>query len=68
MQKTYTQKALLLFTLLFIVLAAASFAAFRETDQTYAGTEACLKYASSTQKGEMLWEVLFRPFLSLMSF
>jgi hypothetical protein len=68
MQKTYTQKALLLFTLLFVVLAAASFAAFRETEQAYTGAQACLKYASSAQKTEMLWEVLFRPFLSLMSF
>jgi hypothetical protein len=68
MQKIYTQKALLLFTLLFMVLAAASFAAFRETEQVYTGAEACMKYACSTQESKMLWEVIFRPFLSLMSF
>ncbi len=68
MQKTDTQKALLFFTLLFIVLAAASFAAFRETEQVYDGAKTCLKYATPSQNSEMLWEMLFRPFLSLMSF
>jgi hypothetical protein len=67
MQKISTQKAFLLFTLLFVLLAMASFAAFRETEPLYTGARSCLNSAVPAQNGEMLWEVVFRQFFSLIS-
>jgi hypothetical protein len=67
MQKNSTQKALSLFTLLFVLLAVASFAAFRETEPIYTGAQSCLKASAPAQSSEMLWEVVFRQFLSLIS-
>ena len=67
MQKNYTQKALALFTLFFVLLALASFAAFRETEQVYDGARSCLNTIAPAEKGEMLWEMVFRQFLSLIA-
>lgn len=67
MQKNHTQKALALFTLFFVLLALASFAVFRETEQVYAGARSCLNMIPPADKGEMLWEMVFRQFLSLIS-
>ena len=67
MQKNDTQKAFAFFTLFFVLLALASFAAFRETEQVYAGARSCLNSIAPAQKGEMLWEMVFRQFLSLIS-
>lgn len=68
MQKNSTQKAFFLFTLFFVLLAFVSFAAFRETSQVYTCSQNCFKIEAPTQDGGMLWEVVFRQFLSLISF
>ena len=67
MQKIGTQKAFLLFTLLFVFLALFSFAAFHETEPLYTEARFCLKMAAPAQDSGMLWEVVFRQFLSLIS-
>ncbi len=66
MQKSFTHKTFLLFTLIFVLIAMASFAAFRETEQVGAGAKTCMKVAPA-ENGEMLWEVVSRRFLSLLS-
>jgi hypothetical protein len=67
MQKNNTQKAFFFSTLFFVLLALASFAAFWETESICAGAEACLKATSPAEKGTMLWEMVFRQFLTLIS-
>jgi hypothetical protein len=67
MKKFFTQKAFLLITLLFISLAAFSFAAFRETEQVCTAAKSCCKMAHPAKGGEMLWEVVARHFLSMVS-
>lgn len=67
MQKLFTQKAFFLLTLLFVLFAAASFAAFRETEEICTQARACLKEATPAKGGEMLWEVVSRHFLALLS-
>lgn len=67
MQKFFLQKAFLLFTLLFICIAAFSFAAFRETGQVCHSVKTCCRVAHPVKSSEMLWEVVSRQFLSLVS-
>lgn len=67
MQKFFTQKALILFTLAFVLIAVASFVAFRETEQVCLEAKCTLKEMSPTQQGEMIWEALSRRFVSFLS-
>jgi hypothetical protein len=67
MQKNYTLKAFFLSTLFFVLLAFVSFAAFRDPSQVYTCSQTCFKIAAPAQEGGMLWEVVFRQFLSLIS-
>jgi hypothetical protein len=61
MQKFFTQKAFLLLTLLFVLIAICSFATFRETGRI--GEQAhCLKL-SPASGSEMLWEMVSKKFL-----
>ncbi len=66
MKKFFKQKAFLLFTLLFILLAAASFAAFRETERVCEQVE-CAKVTAPEKNSDMVWEVVSRQFLSLIA-
>ena len=67
MQKISTYKALFFFTLTFVLIAAASFAAFRETEAVCTQAKNCLKLAPPAGGSEMLWEVVSRQFLTLVS-
>jgi len=67
MKKFFAQKAFLLFTLLFISIAAFSFAAFRETEQVCTEVKSCCEASRPAKNAGMLWEVVSRPFLSLIS-
>jgi hypothetical protein len=64
MKKFFTQKAFLLFTLFFVSMAAASFVAFKETEQVCTTAEEACK---SVKGSEVLWEVVSRQFLSLVA-
>lgn len=68
MQKNSTQKALFFCTLFFVLLALLSFAVFHETEQVCAEARSYLNVASPAHQGEMLWEVVCRQFLLLVSF
>ena len=65
MQKSSTPTAYILFSLLFILIAVASFAAFTGTEEICAQTAECLK-PEPVRNGEMIWEVVSRQFLSLL--
>jgi hypothetical protein len=67
MKRFFTQKAFLLITLLFVFFAAASFAAFRETKQLSTEAKTCYKVNQPSKNGSMLWEVVARHFLSMVS-
>ncbi|MDQ3279729.1 MAG: hypothetical protein M3Q06_15490 [Bacteroidota bacterium] len=67
MQKSSVTTAYILFSLLFILIAVASFAAFMETEELCGQAKACLQEAPPTTNGEMIWEVISRQFLSLVS-
>ena len=64
MRKTSTPAAYILFPLLFVLIAVASFAAFTETEELCTQAAECLK-PESIRNGEMIWEVASRQFLSL---
>ena len=70
MKRAFTTKAFTLFTVLFVVIAAFSFAAFRETEQVCSLTKKCSQ-ASPAEKGskgtEMIWDGFSRRFISLVS-
>ena len=65
MQKSSAPTAYILFSLLFILIAVVSFAAFTGTEEICAQAADCLK-PESIQNGEMIWEVVSRQFLSLL--
>ena len=65
MQKTSAYRAFLLISLLFVLIAAASFAAFTKTEELCTQAESCLRQMHPTSNGEMIWEVVSRQFLSL---
>lgn len=67
MQKSPAPTAYILFCLLFIFIAVASFAAFTETEELCNQAAECLK-PESLRNGEMIWEVASRQFLSLFPF
>ena len=64
-----TYKAFLAFTLFFMLIAAFSFAAFRETEELCTGgAEKCSQQTSPSEKGgEMLWDSFSRRFVSLVT-
>ena len=67
MKKFFTQKAFLLLTLFFVSIAALSFAAFKETEQVCTSAEQACQSVKPAKGNEMLWEVVSRQFLSLVS-
>ena len=67
MKKFFTQKAFLLFTLFFVSMAAASFVAFQETAQVCTTAEEACKAVKPAKGGDVLWEVVSRQFLSLIT-
>ena len=67
MKKFFIQKAFVLTTLFFVFLALFSFAAFRETGQVCAQAQSCIRELKPAQHSEMLWEVVSRQFLTLLS-
>jgi|GEM_PF-4843524 len=64
-----TYKAFIGFTLLFMLIAAFSFAAFRETENICTGeTNNCSQQGAPSEKGgEMLWDSFSRRFVSLVT-
>jgi hypothetical protein len=66
MKKATTTKAFTLFTILFILIAAFSFAAF-ETKGVCNETKKCSQITPS-KTGEMLWDGFSRRFISLISY
>jgi hypothetical protein len=67
MQKSFTYKTFLLFTLLFVLIAIGSFAAFGGLEQAAEEAACCLKMKSPTQQGELFWELLSKKFLMFLS-
>lgn len=67
MKKAFVPKAFLLFTLLFVAIAAASFAAFQEQEEVCAGWAKTCNAAKPGKTNELLWEVVARRILSLVS-
>lgn len=64
MQKFSTPKAFLCLTLLFVLIAVASFAAFKETEQLCSQANGC-QIDAPLKNGEMFWDVISRQFLTL---
>ena len=64
-----TYKALIGFTLFFMLIAAFSFAAFRETDGICTGEgKKCSQQGNPSERGgEMLWDGFSRRFVSLVT-
>jgi len=64
-----THKALFGLTLLFMLIAALSFAAFRETESlcSISAKKSCQAAAPKHSGGQMLWDDFSRHFLSLVS-
>ena len=65
MQKSSTYTAYILFSLLFVLIAVASFAAFSEAEEICTQATNCLRPLTESSKGEMIWEVVSRQFLTL---
>jgi len=65
MKRAFTTKAFTLLTLLFVLIAAFSFAAF-ETKEVCREAKKCSQVAPS-KSGEMLWDSFSRRFISLVS-
>ncbi len=66
MQKIFTQKGFVLMTLLFVGIAAFSFAAFTTTDDLCTAAKEACKAVQPAKPSELLWEVVSRQFLSLV--
>ena len=65
MKKAPTTKALILFTFLFILLAAFSFACFTKPGDISAEIKKTTEAAApSADKGEMLWDIFSRRLVS----
>jgi hypothetical protein len=64
---TITNKAFILFTLLFISIAIFSFAVFQETEKACNEVKKCSEAAPSNN-GEMIWDVFSRRLISLVSY
>ena len=68
MKKATTTKAFTLLTVLFVLIAAFSFAAFNETKQACtAATKKCSQSTPSKKGSEMLWDGFSRRFITLIS-
>lgn len=67
MQKSSTYKAFLLLTLLFVLIAICSFAAFGGLEQSAEELACSLDLKSPTREGELLWELLSKKFLMFLS-
>jgi len=67
MQKFFTPKAFLLLTLLFVGIALFSFAAFHETVEVSTSVKNTCNAIKASKNSEMLWEVVSRQFLSVVS-
>jgi len=62
-----THKALFGLTLLFMLIAALSFAAFRETQSLCSVSKKCCQMAPQKHRGgQMLWDDFSRHFLSFV--
>ena len=60
-------KALILFTILFIIIAALSFAAFEKGEKVCAEAGKCSEVKPSITNGEMIWDVFSRRLISFVS-
>jgi hypothetical protein len=67
MNRANTYKALIGFTIIFMLLAAVSFAAFRETNEFCGEAKTCTEQAPVKRGGEMLWDSFSRRFISLVA-
>jgi Skp family chaperone for outer membrane proteins len=63
-----TKKTFVLFTLLFIIIAASSFVAFHKTEEACTGLQRCSQETPATKTGEMIWDVFSRRLISLVSY
>jgi hypothetical protein len=68
MKKAFTTKAFTLFTVLFVLIAAFSFATFKETEQVCKeASKKCSQATPSKKSSEMLWDGFSRRFITLIS-
>lgn len=68
MRKVFTNKWFALAALLTISLSAVSFAAYKKTESAYAVTmKGCQDNSAGTEKTDMLWELLSKPFSNFIS-
>lgn len=68
MKKAFTTKAFILFTALFVLIAAFSFATFKETEQDCtSATKKCSQAMPSKKGSDMLWDGFSRRFITLIS-
>jgi hypothetical protein len=67
MQRAFTKKAFVLLTMLFVLFAAISFAAFRQTEKVCRAARNTCSVSKPAKSSEVLWEVVSRQFLSLVS-
>lgn len=68
MRKANPKKAFALFTLLFVLIAACSFAVFQKTGKACAKAQQCSEQTPPTKSGEMIWDVFSRRLISLVSY
>ena len=64
MNRANTYRALIGFTIVFMLIAAVSFAAFRETDELCGEANTCTEQVPVKKGGEMLWDSFSRQFIS----
>jgi thiol:disulfide interchange protein len=62
-----TNKVLIGLTMLFMMIAGLSFAAFRETEEICTQAKNCTPASSKSKGGEMLWDVFSRGFISVVA-
>jgi hypothetical protein len=67
MQKSSPYKAFLLFTLLFVLIAICSFVLFGRAEPPVEEAPCCIHMTSASAKGELLWELLSKKFLTFVS-
>ena len=67
MNRPNTYKALIGFTIIFMLIAAVSFAAFRETDELCGEAKTCTQEIPVKKGGEMIWDSFSRRFISLVA-
>ncbi|HYO21297.1 MAG TPA: hypothetical protein VER36_02755 [Flavisolibacter sp.] len=62
-----TNRVLIGLTLVFMLIAALSFAAFDETKSLCGEAKNCTRSAPAKRSGEMLWDGFSRRFVSLIA-